>query len=82
MAGLNLSDRRKDSHEDGIGGRFRLEWKTLAALAITAFLAWSAMNQRIAIVEAKYDSLAQQIMNLEQQLREIRSDVKELLRRP
>lgn len=81
MTELHLSDRRK-LRDDGIGGRFQLDWKTLAAGVITMFLAWSAMNQRISIVEAKYENLVQQLQSVESQLNEIRRDVKELLRRP
>jgi hypothetical protein len=73
MTELNLSDRPAPQ-ESGIGGRFLVDWKTIAGLIITAFLAYSAIDRRVALVEAKYDSIQQQLL-------ELRSDVKELLRR-
>jgi hypothetical protein len=84
MTTLDLSDRPAPQ-ESGIGGRFLVDWKTIAGLIVTAILAWASLNQRMSLIEATNENLkVQQRMqndDLQQQLREIRGDVKELLRR-
>jgi hypothetical protein len=56
-------------------GRFRVKWETVLGWIIAALLAYGAVDRRVAVLETKYDVV-------EKQLNEIRSDVKELLRRP
>ncbi len=58
-------------------GRFRLWTQVLmwaAATIVTVTLAYGAVNTRVAVLEAKFEAW-------DRQLREIRADVKELLRR-
>lgn len=80
MTELHLSDQ-PERQESGIAGRFMVDWKTIAGVIIAAFLAFSAIDRRVSVVEAKYENIVQQNADLQQQLREIRADVKELLRR-
>lgn len=80
MTGLDLSDRQQ-SADDGIGGRFVIGWKTIAGLLIAAFLAFSALERRQSVAESDIQNLKSQNLQVQQQLQEIRMDVKELLRR-
>jgi hypothetical protein len=59
-------------------GRFKVSGQTLLQLAVwlvSIMLAYGALNERISVLEVKYD-------RMQQDLGEIKGDVKQLLRRP
>jgi hypothetical protein len=79
MDSLNLSDRRRHAVPEPNGSLFKIKWETILQWVIAALVAWnvawSTVNARVAVLES-------QVNMLNQQLNEIRSDVKQLLRRP
>jgi hypothetical protein len=74
MEGLNRSVERGAVEYDG-SPRFRIKWEMVIGWVVAAFLAYAAAVSRVAVLESKYETV-------EQQLREMRADIKELLRRP
>jgi hypothetical protein len=52
----------------------RIKWETVLGWLIAALLAYGAVDRRVAILETKYDIV-------QDQLRDIQKDVKELLKR-
>lgn len=67
-----------DANGTNGNGRWKVEQGTvlqLVMLAVAAFMAYSAINARVAVVES-------QMQQFRGDLTEIKSDVKSLLRRP
>jgi hypothetical protein len=52
----------------------RIKWETVLGWLIAALLAYGAVDRRVAVLETKYDIV-------QDQLRDIQKDVKELLKR-
>lgn len=68
-----------DDNGNGNGnGRLRLSWQfaiQVGVWIVSIMLAYGALNERISVLEYKYDRIQQDIA-------EIKGDVKQLLRRP
>jgi hypothetical protein len=71
MLGLNIDGEQR---QDPDGSRFRVKWETVLGWIIAALLAYGAVDRRVSVLETRYETI-------EHQMRELRADVKELLRR-
>lgn len=66
------------THGHNGNGRLKLDWPkvvaTVVAWLVAVMLAYGAMNTRVAVIEERYDRLTEDV-------REMKSDLKTLLRR-
>lgn len=74
--GLSAAERkRRLSDFDSVNHRLRLpSWETVIGWLVAAMLAYAAVDRRVSVLESESRSV-------QEQLKEIRTDVKELLRR-